>query len=337
MYVWTGPWARTRDPTPLLRRLTGEFADRIAAVWPAPHGPFLIAATARRHLACLALSIDEGIPPALEAAIDLPLKRAIRELLPSGPDGLPRILERLGEDAWTAEAYRRLLTLLAEPVRAKFLYHAEAITPGEVEGLAGIPLPVLRAGAGSLKLNRMQSDLLAEAYRVIEQRSGAGAAASAAARWGASATLKQLFEKASEDVIADLPPPPFAGGPTLRPLASKAAMREAAAKFRNCLASDRMAWAAGGDYAYFEWTGGAGAVVEITRDAVYGWRLNEARSRSNASIGQADRPALTAALAAMGVHVGRTHWGLVSALQCAVRPDYRPDAPEVAALELFGD
>jgi hypothetical protein len=337
MYVWTGPWARVQDPTPLLRRLTGDFAGRIAAVWSAPHGPFLIAPAPRRHLICLALSRVEGLPVDLEAALDMSVKRAMRALIPDAPDGLLRALERLGEEAWTAAAYTALLTILADPVRAKVLHHAEVIAPADVDGLAAIPDAVLRAGAGSLKLNRMQSELLTEAYRAIEQRSGAAAAAEAAARWGRSKTLKALFDRAAQDVIADLPPQPFAGGPTLRPLGSKAAMREAAAKYRNCLATDRMAWAAGGDYAYLEWTGGSGAVVELTRDAVFGWRLNEARARSNAAVSKPDQALLAADLRALGVHVGRTHWGLVSSLQCAARPDFRPDSLDVAALELFGD
>ncbi|MBI1407842.1 MAG: hypothetical protein GC145_17140 [Caulobacter sp.] len=336
MYVWTGPWARAREPTPLLRKLAGDFADQIADLWPAPHGPFLLAEASRRHLVCVGLSLDGPAPARLVEMLDGPLKAAIRAVLPAAPEGLARALGRLGEEAWAAADYRLLLDLLADPDRRKLLRHAEAITPADVRGLAAIPVAVLRAGGAWLNLDRGQAELLAEAHAVIVRRDGPAAADRAAERWGRTGNLKALFERVADDVVADLPVQPFAGGPTLRPLASKAAMREAAGRFRNCLASDRIAWAAGGDYAYLEWTGGSGAVVELTRDAVYGWRLNEARGRNNDAVPKVDRPALAAALQAMGAHVGRAQWELVNALGAAARPGFRYEPADVLADDLFG-
>lgn len=336
MYVWTGPWARARDPTPLLRKLAGEFADRIALLWPAPHGPFLLADASRRHLICLVLSLKGPAPAALAEAVDGPFKAAVRAVLPSAPNGLIRALGRMGEDAWAAADYRLLLSLLVDPDRRNLLRHADVITPADVQGLAVTPVAVLRAGGGSLALSPGQAALLAEAYAAIKRREGQAAADLAAARWGRTGNLKALFDKVGDDVIADLPPQPFAGGPTLRPLASKAAMREAALRFRNCLASVKIASAASGDYAYLEWTGGDGAVVELTRDAVYGWRLNEALQRNNEAVAKVHRPALAADLQAMGVHVGRTRWELIAALSAAAQPGFHHEPVDPLNDDLFG-
>lgn len=336
MYVWTGPWAQVQEPTPLLRRLAGDFAHRIARVWPAPHGPFLIADAARRHLVCLVLSGSDRIPAELETLLDGPLKRAIRRGLPGAPEGLERALGRMGEEAWPKGAYPALLTALADPMQAKVLRHAEDITPAVVGGLADIPVALLRASNGQLKPNAAQSALLAEAYDLIARRDGAKAANAAANRWGRSKTLQGMFERVGQDIIAELPPPPFPGTATLRPLASKAAMKEAAARYRNCLASDRLVWAAAGTHAFYEWLGGPGVVVEINLDLVFGWRLSEARTRQNGTVPVADRPALLAELKAMGVHVGRSYWSLHGDLGHAWRPDFEAEAPDPNLNEVFG-
>ncbi|WGM39718.1 hypothetical protein [Caulobacter sp. NIBR1757] len=336
MYVWTGPWAQVQDPTPLLRQLAGDFAHRIARVWPAPHGTFLIADAARRHLVCLVLAGADGIPPELEMLLDGPLKRAIRRGLPGAPEGLERALGRTGEIAWPAGAYSVLLTALADPMQAKVLRHAEVITPVLVEGLAEVPVALLRASNGQLRPNAVQAALLTEAYDLIARRDGAKAANAAANRWGRSKTLQGMFERVGQDIIAELPAPPFPGTATLRPLASKAAMRDAARRYRNCLASNRLVWAAAGDHAFYEWLGGPGVIVELNRDPLFGWRLNEARIHQNGTVPVADRPALIEALKAMGVHVGRCHWSFAGDLDRAWHSDFQADAPDPELNELFG-
>ena len=119
MYVWTGVCAPIQEPTPLLRYLAGDFADRINLLWPAPHTPFLTATAARRHLACLAASRSDQARFDLDKALTLSLKQAVRELIPDAPEGLVRALEHLGEVAWSVEAYAQLLATMADPVRRK--------------------------------------------------------------------------------------------------------------------------------------------------------------------------------------------------------------------------
>jgi hypothetical protein len=42
----------TELASPLLRLIAPSYADVLAALWPAPHTPFVTAPTARRHLVC---------------------------------------------------------------------------------------------------------------------------------------------------------------------------------------------------------------------------------------------------------------------------------------------
>src|SRR5581483_1741537 len=133
MFIWTARTARAESvgaPSPLLTHLTGDFARRIAGLWPEPHRPFVEAASERRHLVCIGLSRTDGQLDAelAAAAIGAPFRRALKKLVPDAPDGLARALQRLGEVAWPSEDYRHLLNLLAEAETSKVLRHAEAIT-----------------------------------------------------------------------------------------------------------------------------------------------------------------------------------------------------------------
>lgn len=336
MYIWTGLTARVIEPSPLLTHLAPTYAARIAVRWPAPHGPFLTAPAARRHLVCLALALDETGDPPLELAVDGGFKPALRRLLPNAPDGLPRALERLGEVAWAAEDYCRLLALLADPVRGKILRHAEAITPAGALALTRAPEPLLRGGIARLKLTPAQAGVLAEALAAVEQRAGVNAAKAAANRWGRASDVKSLFEWVDEDIVAELPPPPFEGTRRLSPLRTKAAMREAGGRFNNCL-KHRITTAAGGNSAYYEWLGSPGAIVEIVRDPIYGWRLDETKLKDNAVMAAPDRQALIAALRDMGVQVGRPHWSLTYALEAALNGRDDADTLDQAVARLFED
>lgn len=338
MYVWTGVSAPIQEPTPLLRYLAGEFADRVNLMWPAPHMPFLTATAARRHLVCLAISRCETARFDLDQALTLSLKRAVRELIPDAPDGLVRALERLGEVAWQAADYARLLTTLADPVRRKPLRHAEAILPADIGQLSDLPQALAQPGLVALRLTPRQAALLAEAHDAVVRHSGPDAAQAAAANWGRHGNLQALFERALQDATRELPPHPFAGvsGP-LRPLTTKAAMREAGERFRNCLGSHCIAYAANGDNAYFEWKTGAGAMVEVFNDAAFGWRLSEVKLARNKVMPASQRAILIRDAAAIGIHAGRTYWQLRDALRAAHKPDFRLDSPQDAIDSVFDD
>lgn len=304
-------------------------------LWPAPHAPFLLAGTAQRHLIAMGLARGRA-PDAVGAVLTTPLKKALRAVLATPPKGLARALSRLGERVWSAADYDLLLRLLTRPTAAKLLTHAEMLEPAAVRALDSVPEPLLRAGVHRLGLKPDQAALAIEAFNAIVARDGPRVGQVIAQRWARSANVEALMERLREDLQPELPPPPFPGGPRLRPLGSKAAMREAAARYNNCLRS-QISSAAGGDSAFYEWSGPPGAIIEIDRDPLFGWRLSETRLKDNAVMAAADRPRLLADLAAMGVHVGRSGWDLQSATWSAVRPDFQLEPVEEMLRGRFGE
>ena len=145
-----------------------------------------------------------------------------------------------------------------------------------------------------------------------------------------------LFEAVREDLYPDPPPPPFPETERLKPLATKAAMREAAKRYDNCLAT-RVSNAVSGFSAFYEWRGGDGAVVEIGRDAIFGWRLEEAKGPRNAVLDTATRAELVADLTAIGVYVGRSGWQLERALSPDTGRTWRLPFVEDDLADVFGD
>lgn len=335
MYVWTNLTAPTREPSPLLIHLAGEFADRIAALWPAPHGPFVTAGTGQRHLLCILLTRDLDLLDA-EAVLAAPVRRAMRVWFPDAPAGLVRAIVRLGETAWTAADYQLLLDLLTIPETAKVLNHATVIDPDRVRALDRLPRLLLRAGIATLSLTPTQAMAAGEAFALIERRAGPWGAVVIAGRWAKAKDAKGLFERIREDIMPDLPEPPFPGTARLRPLATKAAIRDAAQRFRNCLAGE-ISQASEGWAAFYEWLGPPGAVVEIRKDAYFGWSLSEVRLQDNNLMAEGDRVHLIADLQAMGVHVGRTRWMLDHALWQAADAGFVLEPADRAVGRLFGD
>jgi hypothetical protein len=296
------PVAPLNEPSPLLRHLAGDLAPRIAGLWPDPHWDYLTAPAARRHLVCLAFAHD------LEPPADLltgRLREAAKAMLGRPPPGLGRALARIGEVAWTAEDYRTLLQVLDRPRAAKLLHHAERIDAVAVRRLDSLPARMGEAGLLVDKLNPDAVLVLREAFDALRHRVGAAAAEAATAEWAKARNLRDLFDKVRFDLLPEPAPPPHPGTARLRPLRTKAEIWEVAERFRNCLKT-RARYAATGWSAYYEWEGPPGALVEISRDHVYGWFLDEARAAGNEAVPEAARGDIISELGLMGVHVGRS-------------------------------
>jgi len=324
------------EPTALLTLVAGEFAPAVARLWPEPHTAFLTAPSARRHLVCLAFAFARDVAAVVETVLRGRLREAIRIALGHAPPGLERALSRLGETAWTASAYRKLVDLLADPKAAKLLRHAEAIDAGAVGRLDRLPEPMRQALGLAGLITDDAATAVAEAAGAIACRSGAAVAQAATARWAGLETEAALFEAVREDLYPEPPPPPFEGTARLRPLTTKAAMRDAARRYDNCLAT-RVTHAVGGFSAYYEWTGNPGAIVEISRDAIFGWRLEEAKGPNNDALDKDSRASLVAELTAMGVHVGRSGWQLERALCPDVGRGWRLPSVAEDLADVFGD
>lgn len=342
MHIWTPRSERPAvagPPSPLLRRLTGEFAPRIAGLWPAPHAPFLTAPAERRHLACLALALvrDKPLPLSGEALLCASLKEAIARAVPAAPNGLARALSRLGEDAWRGHEYVALLGLLGSPLAGKSLRHARSIEPALVIALAALPEPLIRAGVGQrFAIGVDQAKLLAETWSVLERTRAPEDLHAEALRWAGARSSKALFEMVRDALTPELPPLPFPGSARLVALGSKSAIREAAVRYRNCLRS-LIGDAVNGEAAFYEWVGPPGVIVQLWRDRLFGWRLDQARLANNDVPPAPVREAINAELRSWGVHVGRTSWQLENAAEQAQNDWYRHWGEEAAIDGFYGD
>lgn len=325
------------EPSPLLRFLAGEFAWRVAERWPAPHAVFLTASAERRHLVCLALAESGGTPaPDLDRLLHSPLHRAIRLALGRSLAGLARALARLGETAWPAQDYLRLTELLERHDAAKVLRHAAKITPDAVRGLHLLPAPLVKVGLGRLNLSADQAAIVAEGCAALANHRSADLWESAPLRWADAATPAALVEHIRNDLEPDLPPPAVPGSERLVPLTTRAAIRDAALRYRNCLRR-QVHNAAGGWSVFFEWRGDPGAIVEIYRDPLFGWRFDQARLLGNKPVLEPLRGEIISELRRLGIHVGRADWELTEALDESAKPGFKLTAIETLVGEKFGD
>lgn len=325
--------------SPLLRLIAPPYAEVLAALWPAPHAAFVTAPAARRHLICLMLAAEPlgGPPIDVTRLMDLPLRKAITLALEdAAPEGLRRALERLGEIAWAPEDYRVLVHMLVNPAPAKTLRHAEAITPDLVRALAALPADLREIGGVALRVTPAQAALLAEAHAVLAKRLSPELLAHRVAAWGHAPTSKALFTLVAEDFRRELPPPPHPGTERLRPLETVAAIRDAARRYRNCLAN-YVDHAVDRQSAIYEWLPAPGAVVELTPDSFFGWRLDQARLENNRSVDEATREAIVAELRGMGVHVGRSAWRIRRALERAASPKFELETVDATIADYFTD
>lgn len=337
-------WITTRSsapvlgtPTPLLNHLAGPFAERVAGLWPAPHAEFLAAPADRRHLVFLALHrTGEARLVDADALLGLKLRLALERVLTDVPDGLGRALGKLGEVAWAGQDYDALIRLFRTAGGAKTLRHADRIAPERVRALDRLPEALLTSKIAGLQLSASQAELLAETLDAVRRIRGEEGAQAAVRRWAAAGSTKGLFEAAEDELLPEPPAPPFPGNDRLRPLATKAAIRDAGARYRNCLKS-QVGAAASGRSAFYEWTGPPGAVIEIWHDRIYGWRLDQARLARNASVPETAQAAIVEELRGWGVHVGRSSWQLENALGDAHRAAFQLTPEREAIVDLFTD
>jgi hypothetical protein len=325
------PVLRRTEPSSLLKLVAGEFAGRVGGLWPEPHTPFLSAPAARRHLVCLGLALGADVEAFADALLTVRLRHAIPLVVEGAPAGLERVLGRAGEVAWDAESYCAVVRLLHAPAAARVLRHLEAVDVEVIRRLTSLPAPMGEAVKLAAALSPEGVLVLREAYDALRIRDGVTAADAAAAGWAEAANPKALFDVVRDDLTPEPLAPPHPGTPRLRPLATKAAMKEAGKRFQNCLA-DRGSDAATGWAAFYEWEGPPGAIVEISRDHIFGWRLDEARIARNQPVPEAVREEIISELALMSVHVGRNGWQFDRLLREDVGRGYRyyPVSEDVA-------
>ena len=328
--------AAAPSPSPLLRHLAGEAAEALACVWPQPHTPYLAASAPRRHLLGVALAFGADLDAGTATAgLEFPVQRAIMLLIPGAPPGLRRALEQMDELGWPLETYRRLVRLLHQPAAATALRHAASLDPVTVDGLAKTPAPLLEAGLARFRLGPEFADTVRDCYDALVERDGAERAAALAFQWGKARTAASLFKRIEEDLLGKLFASPFPPTQRLRWIETKSEMRAAARRYRNCLAN-YLEEAAKGEAVFGEWLESPGAILQVSRDPVFGWRLEQARGPGNEMMAEPAREALTGELSQLGIRVGRSGRDLRIAARRAAGGETLPEHWLEDYVDVFG-
>ncbi len=314
---------RLAEPTPTLRLLAGEHAERVARVWPAPHGAYLEMPAQRRHLTHVVLATTVAPRDALASALVGARADAVaRDFLGGAPVGFVKALGRLGEVAWASGDYLLLLSLFEDAETAAVLRQAATLSAATVAALAGLSAPLRVTAIARHVSGVADAALLDEAWRAIARVRGEDAAGAAVSRWIRAADAKRLFEMAAGDMAPvrfDLAP--FPVHDDMRRLGGVTALHDAGRRFRNCLAVYRDN-AADGSMALYEWAGPPPAAFALRRDGFFGWRLEEARGVANAALDADARVRLTAVLEGLGVRVGMSGRTVAERLKRAAGVDH---------------
>jgi hypothetical protein len=211
----------------------------------------------------------------------------------------------MGETGWPAVSYRRLLDFMRRPETAKPLRHAAALDPAALERIAALPAGLIETGLARPDLTPAGLAILQECFEALAERDGLDRAAALAQPWSKAKSVRALFNRVKDELLADFPPLPFAATPRLRWLTCKSEMLEAAQRYRNCL-SRYLNDASAGHRVFGEWLEGPGATFEVGRDEVFGWRLTQARGMGNSHLSDTAYEALGVDLRGLGIRVGHS-------------------------------
>lgn len=274
-----------RSPNAGLVKDAAQAAPLLARVWPRPHAQYFAMEPARRKLAQLAALRAGALAPALGEALSIwALRRLVAQILPEAPRGLVEALRKLAPGPFPRADQDILIAVLAHGGQgAKTLRHVAEITPALLAILKELPDPLRRARIVACLETARQAKLLTQAAALAARRE-TGGVLRVAARLERACSRERLFRMLIEAIgLERLAPPPIPGARWFQPLASAAAIRRAALRFKNCL-EDRIPMLLAGEAAYYEVIAEEPAIVEVVRLASGVWVLGEVRGHANATI-----------------------------------------------------
>ena len=328
------PFGKPSATTPLLGHIAGAHAERIARFWPAPHAGYLVLPAARRHAAPILLErrwTEPGcdqldIVYAVERARDAELARIL--MRGDAPGGLMKALGRMGETLWDAADYATFLELFADPEAVTVLRHMPAIEAAKLGLIAALPEAIRVPGIISRLPERKEAvEDFAEAFRLAVRIQGREKVPELVKRWERAADAQKLFDMAAEALQPAefgwlLPPPrlPVA----FERVTTRKALNEIALEFRNCLRDFAADLATGRMAVYAVREHPSPPVALAIRQDAAGWRLAEAKLKSNVDLGDAHLRHLIEVLERAGVRTGESAWTLSQRLHDHVCPDCGP-------------
>ncbi len=302
------PKALRRDlawtPNDALAKAAGVYAERVAKLYPRPHAAYLEGCDARRrliHIAVMRGGVEQARPYA-DALAGWSLKRAAGLALPDAPAGLIEALRRIsGALQWNE--YSVLLQLLAEPMAAKVLRHAEVIDARLIAVLDTLAPCLRRTRIVAQLPGWYEADLVKRAVAVAAARSDRPIApARIAEQLERARSPQHLYASLLDATLSQetagqaLPAVEW-----LRPVVTAPDLRRTGLQFRNCL-EGYTGRIGRGTYAAYEVLGEEPACLGLLRSAGH-WVVEQLYGVDNCQVSAGLR---TQVLAFCQAHGART-------------------------------
>lgn len=265
---------------------------------------FLYLSRTRMHLIGMGLAHIHDIPDAglAETFFRKPAGRILDEIIGHRPTGLKRAIGHMPDYMMQAETYRALVQLLAEPVTARMIHHADRIYDSKIRMITDVPGP-LRATIFSMHRDIEDMSSFLAGLRCIALRRGRSSLDELVSEL-ASARQPDQFVARLKSIVDSLPLPD-ALPPTrvqyARRIDSGIELSDLGKRWQNCL--DRYVWdMEHGRCSIYLWQhAGVQAACEVTRCGRFGWFLNEVRGPGNARIEGPDMDDIRKAFESAGI------------------------------------
>ena len=231
-------------------------------------------------------------------------KALLEELFPCCPAGIVNILPKLSVRPMPKEAYWRLIRAFEDKSLRKYLRHAKRLRKFDIEAVGMLDELPKKFHFGVMQRIEDMDDYYALASMIqaaqqlnlnITEKQFSDAARQAKNAHNMCCWIKGMVGK------LPFPPPPWEGNDDIRPLRNRLELKEAAEYFSNC--ARRYAHKIALGYSYLYVCDRGPAMVEIAKDAFFGWVVEEVKGKKNSDLANSKTHAITREFNQAGIYL----------------------------------
>ena len=204
-------------------------------------------------------------------------KKIIQKLYPSAPKAILSVLPKLQKTPLSQEYYRQLAWILADRTMCKYLHHAKHVRKLDIDMLGmlkNIPREFQVKGIVNCIEDLGDYKHLLQVIKIAQMLNLAITRQEAETATRNMDSMYQIVEWLKKKIeMLPFPAVPWQGNEWIKPLRSKSEMQDVADRFQNCVMSYVARVIIG--YSYFYVCERPPAVIEVKRDVVFGWTVDE--------------------------------------------------------------
>ncbi len=218
-------------------------------------------------------------------------KSVMEKLYPGFSAGVLKVLPKLQKKPMGKKCYQNLIDAFADDRTRKRLHHAKRVRKFDLEVFHLIKdIPEKFQSSGIIASVKTHCDLeylniliLVSQYLNLEmpEQEIDDETSELKSMPKVEAWFKRKIEK------APFPPPPWEGNDWIKPVKSREELKAVGGRFKNCVGNYCIKALLG--YSYFYVCEQTPAVIEIRKDAVFGWEVLEMKKVSNRKLTHAER------------------------------------------------